>query len=111
MKGFVAARVTCYWCADDIFAIQISVRWQGTPFPHAVGVAFCVPLSVPLEFAGAPVTPASTNLLHVPAFESVLSHCQLLDVFGPRARVWLLSHDSAKPVSFTVPALVPHVTG
>ena len=96
-----------YWCAAAIFAIQISSRWQGTPVPHAVGVAFCVPLSVPPEFAGAPVTPANTNLPHTPAFESVLSHCQLFEVFAPKVNVRLFSQASANPVSFTVPARVP----
>src|ERR1700690_1043630 len=76
-----------YWCAAEIFAIQISSRWHGTPLPHGVGVTLSVPVSVPLEFCVAPVTEASTNLLQTPALESVLSHCQLFAVLAPSVSV------------------------
>jgi hypothetical protein len=76
-----------YWCAAEIFAIQISSRWHGTPLPHGVGVTFKMPASVPLEFGVAPVTAARMNKLHTPAFESVLSHCQLFAVFAPSVSV------------------------
>jgi len=45
------------------------------------------------------------NAEHVP-----LAHPQLFETFAPRLSTWLLSHDSAKPVSVTVPARVPQFT-
>src|ERR1700690_123292 len=101
--------VSCfsYWCAVVTFPMKMSDLWQGTPFSHFVGVTVCVPLSVPLELAGAPTTPESTNAVQLPAFEVVESHPQLFAVFGPRVKVWFFNHDSVKPESPTVPARVP----
>lgn len=91
--------------------MNISARGQGTPAEHVVGVAFCVPVSVPLELAGAPVTLASTNAVQLPAFEVVESHPQLFAVLGPSVSVAPFdppSQLSEKPDSPTVAALVPH---
>jgi hypothetical protein len=63
-------------------------------------------LSVPLH-GGVP--PQALTTVPIKAVHAPLAQPQLFEVFASSVSVALLSHDSVKPLSDTVPALVPQL--
>jgi hypothetical protein len=61
-------------------------------------------LSVPLQGV---VPPQAFTTVPIKAVHAPAEQPQLLELFASSVSVALLSHDSAKPLSVTVPALVP----